>query len=76
MNVLNIKIKTCDDEMIPLRELIEQTTDQPILNHRYQLDSNGDLISYTAWTEDYVLVLVYTAFGRHLLKTERNYKEQ
>lgn len=77
MNYLDIVLDTTEDASMTLRELIAQTTDQPIENSYVIVgkDENDDPIinRFSAWTKDYILVLLTTANGYHLLKHERNF---
>lgn len=76
--VLATRLNTIEGDYISLRELINQTSDQPIDHaecHGFISEDEDDFhsIGFTAWTKDYVLSLVHTSSGYLLLKSDRNY---
>lgn len=74
--VLHMELFTVDDDEIILKKLIEQTTNEDIVDAKFIVTNNqwGDqeLESFIAWTENFVLVLQHTTIGSYLGKHERH----
>lgn len=76
-NILAMVLDTTDDNEMTLGEMILQATDQPIEKSQVIIgkdENDEDVINrFSAWTRDYILILLLTSVGYHLLKHDRNY---
>ena len=74
--VLALTITDFDDNEIPLSQLICEATPESIVSSKYYVSTDEDgvahLESFSAWTKNYILVLMYTHLGHHLFKHERD----
>ncbi len=72
--VLGLYLGTVDDKYLTLQSLIESECDEDIIYAKYVVSGKKNdlhITNFTAWTQNYVLVLVYS-LGYNLLKIERS----
>ena len=74
--VLYLEVRDWDDDNKTLKQAICECTDQDVISAKFVVSTdefgNPYLASFCAWTEDYVLTLIYGAFGYCLIKNDRN----
>lgn len=73
--ISGLKIRTIDDDEIPLWELLDETCKEEPIQVTYTVTQEDDspyLQKFSLWTENYIVTLIHTGHGSYLLKHDRN----
>lgn len=77
--VLTIEMKSWDDDYVTIQQLIDEATNETILQSKYALEYNDNneltLRSLTFWTATSVYMLVYAWSGYAIIGETRNPSE-
>lgn len=76
-SILNTKLKTPDYLNYTLRDALEDSTNEDIINARWicfnNIDNNNfELNSFTAWTEHDILMLIKSPWGDYIIAEKRD----